>query len=812
MVLVVVAALGLLTGVLTATGARATAQAGPPPPSGFSESQYRTVAPAQRPFTAQAPSTATAPPQPQFRTPNPSAVANAKARAATSGPQPEVATPGPEQAGSTLEAIVAFATTNLNQQIGWFGSQQDVQPPDTQLAAGPTDLLETINSSLSVWSKAGGLIDKESFYNFFDVPAGSFFTDPRVVYDAASGRFFVSGFSIAGPSSAPTGSQAYLAVSTTSDPTGTWTFYTIESNNSGIVYDQPKLGVNDDKIVLSWDDYSGAGDAGSSWTGSETWVVDKGEALKGMAVSVVSFTSTTQFGLVPAVSLSSTCQNNICTEYLVVNDASTDLPGLTSPPSAGLLAINGTPSAFDVTMTLAPVPVAMTSAPPSADQPGEPGSVATNDDRFLSATWQDGELWVSGNVGCTPIGASTVQPCMGLTEIGTAGPSLTQQITLGEAAAALYFPAVTTDTAGDLFVSYTLSSSSTYPTAELSALPTGAASFQSLTVQPGQGLYLPTSCGFGAPRWGDYSGAAVDPLNPSDVWLTAEFAASSSNNCNWGTATAEATLARPAYTVGAEGLNGALWVQSPGLPSGWQSLGGGIIASPAVAAVPQPSGLASPLFVATGTDHSLWIRSLGQSWTDLTPGLFTYCLNNPAAVVTGSTPMLTVACEGSDHSLNVATVPVPVSGLPSVSSWTNLGGALGAGPSVAPVNGVLTYFVTASFNGGQVWTRTNGTDWGPTSWYCVGHPASGIAVGGSTTWFGCQGLDGELWAGPVSNGVTAQGGDIEPGVALGITSAADFMFGEASFGANSVWFRTTTADWADLGGSVVNGVGAVGLN
>jgi hypothetical protein len=267
------------------------------------------------------------------------------------------------------------------------------------------------------------------------------------------------------------------------------------------------------------------------------------------------------------------------------------------------------------------------------------------------------------------------------------------------------------------------------------------------------------------------------------------------------------------YTIAAEGTDGQLWVQTPELASGWQPLGGQIIAAPAVAEVPQTSGPASPLFVATGTDHSLWIRSLNDAWTTLTPGLFTYCLDNPGAVVTGpaSSPLLTVACEGGDHSLYAATVAVPSSGLPAVVSWTSLGGSLGAGPAVAPVNGVITYFVTASFNDGQVWTTTNGTDWGATPWSCLGHPAAGIAQGGTTTFFGCQGLDGQLWAGPLDN-VTALGGAITPGPALGITSAGAFFFAEANFGGGSVWFRTTLPNWANLGGSVLNGVAAVGLD
>jgi hypothetical protein len=277
-----------------------------------------------------------------------------------------------------------------------------------------------------------------------------------------------------------------------------------------------------------------------------------------------------------------------------------------------------------------------------------------------------------------------------------------------------------------------------------------------------------------------------------------------------GTAQLSITVGSTA-TVAGEGLDGALWVQTPQLSSGWQFLGGQIIAAPAVAAVPQSSGLASPLFIGTGVDHALWIRSVSQGWTLLAPS-GSACLDNPAAVVTGtaSAPMLTVACQGfGDHALYAATVPVPSSGLPSVSGWAYLGGGLNAGPAVAPVNGVITYFVTAP--GNQVWTRTFDTNWAPVNLLCVGHPATGIAQGGTTTWFGCLGVDGQLWAGPWSGGIAPQGLAIAPGPGLGITSGANVMFAEGNFGSRSVWFRTTTADWADLGGSVVNGVGAVGL-
>ncbi|MBO0706744.1 MAG: hypothetical protein J2P44_00165 [Candidatus Dormibacteraeota bacterium] len=264
-----------------------------------------------------------------------------------------------------------------------------------------------------------------------------------------------------------------------------------------------------------------------------------------------------------------------------------------------------------------------------------------------------------------------------------------------------------------------------------------------------------------------------------------------------------------------QGIDGQLWAQAPQLPSGWQPLGGRIIAAPAVAAVPQSSGLASPLFIATAPDHSLWVRSLNDDWAPLTHGLNTFCFDNPAAVVrqAATGPMLTVACQGRDHALYSARVPVPASGLPQVTAWTDLGGFITDGPAVAPVNGMTTYFANSPFFNGEVWMRTDSTGWEANhhGWACVGHPAAGIAQGGTTTWFGCRGLDGQLWAGPLENGVVPQGGAVAPGVGLGITSAADFMFVEGSFGPPSVWFRTATAGFVDLGGLAVGGVGAVGL-
>src|SRR5918911_538221 len=71
-------------------------------------------------------------------------------------------------------------------------------------------------------------------------------SDPRVVYDEPSGRWFVSCVTL--ETFLNTGDWR-IAVSKTSDPTGAYTLYAGTFN--GNFPDFPSLGVNDDKVALA---------------------------------------------------------------------------------------------------------------------------------------------------------------------------------------------------------------------------------------------------------------------------------------------------------------------------------------------------------------------------------------------------------------------------------------------------------------------------------------------------------------------------------------------------------------------------------
>src|SRR5207248_1382828 len=152
-----------------------------------------------------------------------------------------------------------------------------------------------------------------------------------------------------------------------------------------------------------------------------------------------------------------------------------------------------------------------------------------------------GILWTGGNTGCVPNGDTTERACLRLFQVDTAPatPVLLQDFDVGVPGADLYYPAVGLDGAGNLFAAFSESSSSLYAsaatTAQMTTDPVGSTGAIQL-VERGLGSYnCGGACGGGPMRWGDYSAVALDPVDPTSVWVAAEYAPSSQNPGDWGT-------------------------------------------------------------------------------------------------------------------------------------------------------------------------------------------------------------------------------------------------------------------------------------
>ena len=292
------------------------------------------------------------------------------------------------------------------------------------------------------------------------------------------------------------------------------------------------------KDPVSWNDFSGTAPSTATFTGEETFVLQKSDLLAGLPARMAVFgPDSTRFRLVPALTLTP----GTTTEWLGYNDAPCTAgcgPGISA---LGIVAITGTPSAGNVAWTESDPTFTSTNSPPAPRQPSGVAVTTRIDDRFLSAVWQAGNLWLAGNDACVPAGDSTTRSCLRLLEATTsATPAVVEDFDASATGTDLYFPAVMLDSSGDLFVAYSKSSTTMFPTA--AAVDGRAASPATLEneviLAAGQASYL-----FGPNnRWGDYSAAALDPTDPARIWVTAEYQASAADPADWGTATAEVTI------------------------------------------------------------------------------------------------------------------------------------------------------------------------------------------------------------------------------------------------------------------------------
>jgi hypothetical protein len=395
-----------------------------------------------------------------------------------------------------------------------------------------------VNSTGSILSKAGTLLSQVDLNVFFGVPAGFSFSDPRVIYDPLARRWFASGLAF----NASNSSQAFLAVSPGTDPSGNWQVY--QTATSADVFDQPKIGVTNDKLVMSWNEYSGP----TSFIGQQTLVLQKSDLLAGLAPRVWSFSlDNKRFNLVPVPTSTSS------TAYLVYNSDVNELPGGQSAPYAGVVAITGTPAAANVVWTESDPPIRPTPTAPGAQQPPSGAQslppAAYISPRFESVGSANGVLSIMGYDGCFPNGDTVQRSCLRLIKLSTPGTStVLLDLDYGSAGTDLFYPAVATDSAGNLNAVFSVSSPSIYPSVYAGFQPAGTTSSLSLVrVQAGAGVYNSAGCN-GKDRWGDYSAAALDPTDPTHVWVAGEYAASATDPCDWGTAIAQLTLAPPTVT------------------------------------------------------------------------------------------------------------------------------------------------------------------------------------------------------------------------------------------------------------------------
>jgi hypothetical protein len=472
----------------------------------------------------------------------------------------------PPPTSTQTDQVAAFGGASQASDITQHGSDQDLAPPDTDIAAGPTDIVETVNSTIDVFSRTGAPLGSNDLNTFLSVFGGYYSSDPRVVFDAGSQRWWLTITEVPVSFACPgIAAPVLIAVSASSNPLPftSWIVYELPFATTGtILGDQPGLGISTNTVAVSFNDY----DCNGNFLGGDVDILQKTDLEHNSGARANVPFRNGPFSAQPVQSFGSTT-----TQYVVANDS--DCGQTVCPnPAIEVDAFTGTPEGGNVNVaqsfdTMTPTAVEST-APfglPPAQQSVTPTTINTDDDRFLNAVWENGVIWTAGGTDCTPPGDAP-RSCLDYVGVaasstGVVNPTITQINNVGVPGKYLYYPAVSLDSAGDLFTVFDESSSGMSPTILSATIPAGGSSLSAFQlVHPSSGYYNPPSGACqtidttNACRWGDYSGAAQDPSNPKDVWVVSEAEdGATSSACTqaflcWGSDVASLTLARPVIT------------------------------------------------------------------------------------------------------------------------------------------------------------------------------------------------------------------------------------------------------------------------
>lgn len=392
-----------------------------------------------------------------------------------------------------------------------------VYPPDTVMDVGPNHIVQMVNLHLQVFNKSGvslyGPVTANTIWSGF---GGSCQTrndgDPIVLYDPIADRWLVSQFTASNPYG------ECVAISTTSDPTGSYYRYFFQFSTS-VFYDYPKLGVWPDAYYLSANRFT------STFQGASAIALNRSQMLAGQTASFVQFNTSTSYGsLLPA-----------------------DLDGAQPPAgSPNFFAEIGTTALrlwkFHVDFT---TPANSTFTGPTSltvasynrlcsttrsciPQSGTTIKLDGLGDRLMHrlvyrnmGTYET--LLVSHSVNAATSGTKAgVRWYEVRNPNGTA--SIYQQGTYSPDTSYRWMPSIAMDQSGNIAVGYSVSSSTMYPairyTGRLSTDALGQFPQGEVTLYAGTGSQTGTGS-----RWGDYSMMAVDPADDCTFWYTTEYLA-----------------------------------------------------------------------------------------------------------------------------------------------------------------------------------------------------------------------------------------------------------------------------------------------
>jgi len=412
-------------------------------------------------------------------------------------------------------------------------------PPDTIMAAGPSNIIVAVNVHVAVYNKVGTQLSMTPLSDVFSAEgqvARDRIFDPWVVYDPYVDRFWLLALSF---NDNPNRSTILLAVSKTSDATAGWDTTSIDGTLNGDDptdnwCDHAKLGFDTQAIYITCVMFAFPTNS-REFEYAKIKVMTKGQLLSGPCCTWWDFWDLREgflgldlVGVIqPARMFGATDADGM---YFVdahgAGDDGDELEvwHLTNPGNC----CGDNPSAPDLEQDGRDV--GAYDPAPDARQQGSSNRLDTIDTRVQYAFWQDEHLSTGQAIACPEVNAA----CVAYTEIDVSNypdMSVVNDFVIPENESIdRFFPAADPNGGGDKAMVYSISGPNRFAGTSFVTIPPSSTCTNCIRSE------ISTASGL-APydsrnqRWGDYSGASGDP-NGEGVWVAGEFA---STGNSWGT-------------------------------------------------------------------------------------------------------------------------------------------------------------------------------------------------------------------------------------------------------------------------------------
>jgi len=406
-------------------------------------------------------------------------------------------------------------------------------PPDTMGAVGPDHVMEFTNAGVTYFDKAGNLLQRTVSNDFWTtagvdlttIPDFDRFTDPRVVFDSSSSRWFAAEINL-NTCGLDCTNNVFLAVSQDDNPLNGWSGFTFTADTQSATSfaDYTTLGVTSDAVLIGGDDLS-IFDVGYLWS------IPKSDLLLS-SPTVDNMTPLRPRIGTPQLALSAGTPNGTAT-VLGTGTTIIDQGDIfqfsvtgTNGPNAQLTPITRIPDTFTSDWFIPGS--GFPARQPGGDLLGVgignriPGNVVEIDD----------SLWFTRHLGEDASDSLFVQ----WGEIDLMTQTLLQSGTILTSGWDYFFPSIAVNSSRDVVIGFSGSSAQDFASALLvvGSDVAGQTQFsEPVLLRAGQDF-------FDAGRWGDYSATMVDPENDDIFWTIQEYVAGPNNN--WGMVISQISL------------------------------------------------------------------------------------------------------------------------------------------------------------------------------------------------------------------------------------------------------------------------------